>query len=216
MRRIEIYDTTLRDGAQSEDISFSVEDKLRIAEKLDELGIHFIEGGWPGANPRDSEFFKKAQKLKLKNSSLVSFGSTHHPKRKPHNDPNLKTLVHSKTPVIAIFGKSWDFHVKEALRIPLSSNLDLIHNSVSYLKKRVSKVFFDAEHFFDGYKTNPEYALKTLEAALAGGADCLVLCDTNGGVLPSELKNILKTVLKKFDAPFAIHAHNDSECATAN
>ncbi len=216
MHRIEIYDTTLRDGAQSEDISFSVEDKLRIAEKLDELGIHYIEGGWPGANPKDSEFFKKARKLRLKNSTLVAFGSTHHAKRKVNNDPNIKTLLEAGTPVVTIVGKSWDFHVKEALRISLTANIDLINNSIAYLKKRVSKVFFDAEHFFDGYKVNPEYSLKTLEAAVSGGADCLVLCDSNGGTLPQHVSNILKNIMGKFRVPIAIHAHNDSECAIAN
>ena len=216
MRRIEIYDTTLRGGAQSEDISFSVEDKLRIAEKLDELGIHYIEGGWPGANPRDSEFFKKARKLRLKNSTLVGFGSTHHAKRKVHNDPNIKTLLKAGTPVVTIFGKSWDFHVKEALRISLTANLDLINNSIVYLKKRVPKVFFDAEHFFDGYTANPEYALKTLEAAVSGGADCIVLCDSNGGTMPQNVSKIFKSVVGKYRVPIAIHAHNDSECAIAN
>jgi 2-isopropylmalate synthase len=216
MRKIAIYDTTLRDGAQSEDISFSVEDKLRIVEKLDELGVHYIEGGWPGANPRDSEFFKKAQKLRLKNSTLVAFGATHHPKLKAHNDTNIKTLLRANTSVVAIFGKSWDLHVKEALRISLSANLDLIHNSVSYLKKKKKRVFFDAEHFFDGYRANREYAVKTLEAAISGGADCLVLCDTNGGTLPQDLRTILKEVIAKYNVPISIHAHNDSECATAN
>ncbi len=216
MRKIEIYDTTLRDGAQSEDISFSVEDKLRISEKLDEIGIHYIEGGWPGASPRDAEFFNKAGKLKLKTSGLVAFGATHRASLKVHNDPNIKSLLSAGTPVVTIFGKSWDFHVKEALRISLSANLDLIHNSIAYLKKRIPKVFFDAEHFFDGYKANPEYALKTLQAAVSGGADCLVLCDSNGGTLPEELGEIVKTILEKFKLPIGIHAHNDSECAVAN
>jgi 2-isopropylmalate synthase len=216
MRKIEIYDTTLRDGAQSEDISFSVEDKVRISEKLDELGVHFIEGGWPGASPRDAEFFRKARKLKLKNARLVAFGSTHRAAHKVHNDPNIISLLRSETPVITIFGKSWDLHVKRALRIPLSANLDLIHNSVSYLKKKVSSVFFDAEHFFDGYKAHPEYALSTLEAAVKGGADCLVLCDTNGGTLPFEVEETVKTVLSRFKTPVGIHTHNDSDCAVAN
>lgn len=216
MRKIEIYDTTLRDGAQSEDISFSVEDKLRIAERLDDLGIHFIEGGWPGASPRDVEFFQKAKKLKLKNSELTAFGSTHHASKKASNDPNIKALLKAGTSTITIFGKSWDFHVTHALRISKSANLDLISNSVAYLKKRVSKVLFDAEHFFDGYKANPEYALKSLQAAVDGGADRLVLCDTNGGMLPQELGDIVKLVLDNFKVPVGIHAHNDSECAVAN
>jgi 2-isopropylmalate synthase len=216
MRKIEIYDTTLRDGSQSEDISFSVEDKLRIVEKLDDLGLHFIEGGWPGSNPRDVEFFEKAKKLKLKNAELAAFGSTHHASQKASNDPNIKALLKAGTPVITIFGKSWDFHVSHALRISRAANLDLISNSVAYLKKRVSKVLFDAEHFFDGYKANPEYALKTLQAAVDGGADRLVLCDTNGGMLPYEVGEIMKVVLENFTVPVGIHAHNDSECAVAN
>ncbi len=216
MRKIEIYDTTLRDGAQSEDISFSVEDKLRIVEKLDELGIHYIEGGWPGASPRDADFFNKARKIKLKTSKLTAFGSTHRASLKVSDDPNIKALLKAKTPVITIFGKSWDFHVKTALRISLSANLDIIHNSISYLKKRTPKVFFDAEHFFDGFKANPEYALNTLQVAVSGGADCLVLCDTNGGTLPVELEEMIKGILKRFKIPIGIHAHNDSECAVAN
>lgn len=216
MKKIEIYDTTLRDGAQTEDISFSVEDKLRILEKLDEIGVHYVEGGWPGANPKDKEFFNKAKRIKLRNSTLVAFGSTHRASRKVYNDPNIKTLLKAETPIVTIFGKSWDLHVKEALRVSLSRNLDLINSSVSYLKKRVSKVFFDAEHFFDGYKAHPEYAMSTLEAAVSGGADCLVLCDTNGGTLPVEIDDIVREVLNRFNVPLGIHAHNDSECAVAN
>jgi 2-isopropylmalate synthase len=216
MRRIEIYDTTLRDGAQSEDISFSVEDKLRITEKLDDLGVHYVEGGWPGSNPRDSEFFKKAERLKFKTSELVAFGSTHRASNKASNDPNIKALLNAKTPVITIVGKTWDFHVREALRISLPANLELIYNSIGYLKKRVSKVFFDAEHFFDGYKANPEYALKALEAAASAGADCLVLCDSNGGTLPHDIGDIVKTVIRGFKVQVGIHAHNDADCAVAN
>ncbi len=216
MRKIEIYDTTLRDGAQSEDISFSVEDKLRIVEKLDELGIHYIEGGWPGASPRDADFFNNARKIKLKTSKLVAFGSTHHASLKVNNDPSIKALLTAKTSVATIVGKTWDFHVKEALRISLQTNLDLIYNTIAYLKKRTSKVFFDAEHFFDGYKANPEYAIKALKIAVSAGADCLVLCDSNGGTLPQELGNIVKKVVAEFKTPIGIHAHNDSECAVAN
>lgn len=216
MRKIEIYDTTLRDGAQAEDISFSVEDKLRITQKLDEFGVHYIEGGFPGGNPRDTEYFKKASELKLKNSTLVAFGSTHRPKHKPAQDQVLKALVEAKTPAVTIFGKTWDFNVKEALRIPLEENIDIIHNTVKYLKKRVDKVLFDAEHFFDGYKNNAEYALKCLLAAHDAGADCIVLCDTNGGVLPNDVKEITKTVIKEIGAQVGIHAHNDSDCAVAN
>lgn len=216
MRKIEIYDTTLRDGAQSEDISFSVEDKLRITEKLDELGVHFVEGGWPGANPRDIEYFKKAKRLKLKHSMVVAFGSTHRPRHKVAEDMLMKALLDSKAKIITIFGKTWDFHVREALKVSLEENLDIIHDSVAYLKKHVAKVFFDAEHFFDGYGDNPEYALKCLIAAEQAGADCLVLCDTNGGTLPHDIRRIIREIKKDTKSSLGIHAHNDSECAVAN
>lgn len=215
-RRVEIYDTTLRDGAQTEDISFSVEDKLRIAEKLDELGVHYIEGGWPGANPRDVEFFKKVRKLTLKNAKVVAFGSTHNPKKTPAKDETLKALIESRSQIITIFGKTWDFHVKEALKISLRENLDIIHNSIVFLKKHAEKVFFDAEHFFDGYVNNPEYAFQCLTAAREAGADCLVLCDTNGGATPTVLGGIVKKVVSAFRSPVGVHVHNDSDCAVAN
>jgi 2-isopropylmalate synthase len=215
-RKIEIYDTTLRDGAQTEDIAFSVEDKLRIAEKLDELGVHYIEGGWPGANPRDIEFFKKVKRLALKNSRVVAFGSTHRPKRMPAKDETLTALIESRSPVITIFGKTWDFHVREALKVSLRENLDIIHNSVAFLKKYAEKVFFDAEHFFDGYVHNPEYAFKCLSAAQEAGADCLVLCDTNGGTITTVLGGIVKKVVNAFKTPVGVHIHNDSDCAVAN
>jgi len=191
VRQVEIYDTTLRDGSQTEDIAFSVEDKLRITEKLDELGLHYVEGGWPGSNPKDIEYFKKVLKLRLKNSRVVAFGSTHRPRHKVDEDTTLRALLDSKAEIVTIFGKTWDFHVAEALRISPEENLDIINNSVSYLKKHVNKVLFDAEHFFDGYKANPEYAMKCLSAAQNAGADCLVLCDTNGGSLPNEVKGIV-------------------------
>jgi 2-isopropylmalate synthase len=216
MRRIEIYDTTLRDGAQTEGISFSVEDKLRITEKLDELGVHYVEGGWPGANPRDLEYFKRAGKLKLKNVRIVAFGSTHRPKYKASEDVVFKSLLDSRVKIITIFGKTWDFHVKEALKIPLNENLGIIHDSVAYLKKHVETVFFDAEHFFDGYKDNPQYALKCLLAAQDAGADCIIPCDTNGGTLPGDVRRIFSEIMKDIRTRFGIHAHNDSECAVAN
>ncbi|TAL26014.1 MAG: citramalate synthase [Nitrospirae bacterium] len=219
MRKVEIYDTTLRDGSQAEDIAFSVEDKLRITEKLDELGVHYIEGGWPGSNPKDAEYFKKAKKLKLKNAVVAAFGSTHRPRHKAKDDGNLKALIEAKTPVITIFGKTWDFHVKESLKITLSENLDLIHDSVAYLKKYTGRVFFDAEHFFDGYKDDPAYAIKCLIAAQDAGADCLVLCDTNGGTLPNEIERVFKKLITRHSSlvtSLGIHAHNDSECAVAN
>ncbi|MCX5717812.1 MAG: citramalate synthase [Nitrospirae bacterium] len=216
MRKVEIYDTTLRDGSQSEDIAFSVEDKLRITEKLDELGVRYIEGGWPGSNPKDADYFKKSKKLKLKNSVVVAFGSTHRPKHKAKDDANIKALIASETSVITIFGKTWDFHIKESLKITPSENLEIIHNSVAYLKKYADKVFFDAEHFFDGYKDNQSLALKCLIAAQDAGADFLVLCDTNGGTMPDEMQKIVASVIKKTKAPIGIHTHNDSECAVAN
>jgi 2-isopropylmalate synthase len=216
MRKIEIYDTTLRDGGQSEDIAFSVEDKLRITARLDELGVHYIEGGWPGANPRDVEYFERVRKVSLSKSTVVAFGSTHRPKKKPENDAVLKALIEAGTPAITIFGKTWDFHVREALRVSLEENLEIIHNSIAYLKKYAEKVFFDAEHFFDGYRNNPEYALKCLSAAEDAGTDCLVLCDTNGGTITSAVRNIVKRVAGDFRTPVGIHVHNDGDCAVAN
>ncbi len=216
MRRIEIYDTTLRDGAQTEGISFSVEDKIRISEKLDELGIHYIEGGWPGSNPRDLEYFRKVKKLKLGTSRIVAFGSTHRPKHKVSDDAMFKSLLEADVQLITIFGKTWDFHVREALKISLQENLDIIYNSVAYLKKHVETVFFDAEHFFDGYKDNTKYALKCLMAAQNAGADCIIPCDTNGGSLPGDIQMIFDAIIKVIQTPLGIHAHNDSDCAVAN
>lgn len=216
MRQIEIYDTTLRDGSQAEDVSFSVEDKLRITEKLDEFGVHYIEGGWPGSNPKDAEYFKKARKLRLKNSIIVAFGSTQRPKIHVEEDTNIKALIDSQARVITIFGKTWDFHVKEALKIPLDANLVIIYNSINYLKKHAEMVFFDAEHFFDGYKHNPEFALRCLKSAEEAGADRIVLCDTNGGRMPDEIRAICLEVKKHIKTPLGIHCHNDSECAVAN
>ena len=216
MRRIEIYDTTLRDGAQTEGISFSVEDKIRISEKLAELGIHYIEGGWPGSNPRDLEYFRKVKKLKLGTSRIVAFGSTHRPKHKVSDDAMFKSLLEADVQLITIFGKTWDFHVREALKISLQENLDIIYNSVAYLKKHVETVFFDAEHFFDGYKDNTKYALKCLMAAQNAGADCIIPCDTNGGSLPGDIQMIFDAIIKVIQTPLGIHAHNDSDCAVAN
>ncbi len=216
MKKIVIYDTTLRDGAQAEDISFSVEDKLRITEKLDEFGIHYIEGGYPGANPRDSEFFRKASRLTLKNAVMVAFGATHHPAKKPGTDKGVKALLEAGTPAATVFGKTWDFHVKHALKVTNKRNLALIHDTVAYLRKHLDTVFFDAEHFYDGYKNNPEYAVKCLQAAEQAGADCLVLCDTNGGCLPHEVEKITREVKKHTKVSLGIHAHNDSDCAVAS
>ena len=176
-RIVKVYDVTLRDGTQGENISFSIHDKIRIAAKLDGLGVHYIEGGWPGSNERDEGFFKQAKKLKLKKAKITAFGSTRRVNKKPAEDPNLQALLKAQTPVVTIVGKSWDFHVKEALRISLKENLEIIHDSISYLKKRVDEVFFDAEHFFDGFKKNPEYTLETIKTALDADADILVLHD---------------------------------------
>jgi 2-isopropylmalate synthase len=213
---IEVYDTTLRDGAQSEDVSFSVEDKLRVTEKLDDLGVHYIEGGYPGANPRDAEYFREVSKVRLANSTIVAFGSTHRPGHKVESDRIVKSLLDSGASAATIVAKTWDFHVEKALKISLEENLDIIRNTVSYLKERMDRVFLDAEHFFDGYRRNAKYAMKCLKAAEEAGADCLVLCDTNGGTLPGDVMETTKAVVGGARAPVGIHAHNDSECAVAN
>jgi 2-isopropylmalate synthase len=216
MNKITIYDTTLRDGAQNEGISFSVEDKLRIAQRLDQLGIHYIEGGWPGANPKDIQFFKRISKSSLSFSKIAAFGSTRHRSNTADSDPNLQALLKTDISVITIFGKSWDLHVKEILGISLQENLDLIYDSLSFIRHRVDEVIYDAEHFFDGYKANPEYAIKTLKAAESAGVHCLVLCDTNGGTLPDEIEQIIVQVKNHVDTPLGIHAHNDSGVAVAS
>ena len=216
MKTIKIYDTTLRDGTQAEEISFSVEDKILVARKLDELGVHYIESGWPGSNPKDVQFFKEIKKAKFSNSKISAFGSTRRPKVKASEDPNLRALIDSGVDVACIFGKSWDLHVKEALKISLKENLDLIYDSVDFLKKELDEVLYDAEHFFDGYKANREYAIKTLKAAADAGADCLVLCDTNGGTLPHEVAEAVKMVQATIKTPLGIHCHNDSDLAVAN
>lgn len=217
MAQVKIYDTTLRDGTQAESFSLSVADKVKIALKLDDLGVHYIEGGWPGSNPRDAAFFNEIKKYKLKNAKITAFGSTHHPAVKAENDLNLKALVESGAKAITIFGKTWDVHVKEALNISLERNLELIKDSLAYLSPYADELFFDAEHFFDGYKADSKYALAVLEKAIVGGADCLVLCDTNGGSVPSDIREIVVKVKEKFpDISFGIHAHNDTELAVAN
>ncbi len=211
-----IYDTTLRDGAQTRGVSFSLEDKLRITKALDELGVHYIEGGWPGSNPKDMAYFKEVKNLKLKNSKVAAFSSTKRPKVSVYNDANIQELVKAETPVITIFGKAWDLHVRQALKVSLEENLEMIFETISYLKRYADEVFFDAEHFFDGFKDNPEYALKVLKAAQEAKADCLVLADTNGGTLWFELEQIIEKVKKEISSPFGIHAHNDSDCAVVN
>jgi len=216
VRSIEIYDTTLRDGAQAEDVWFSVEDKVRVAQKLDELGVHFIEGGWPGANPKDVDFFRMAKTIPFKHAKLVAFGSTRRASNTPHNDPTLKSLLEAGTDVVTLFGKSWTLHVTDALGISLKKNLELIEDSVAFLKNHKRHVFYDAEHFFDGYKVNPAYALSTLTRAQAAGAERLILCDTNGGTMPWEIKKIVTEVAREVNVPLGIHAHNDAEMAVAN
>jgi len=216
MRRIEIYDTTLRDGAQSEDMSFSVEDKLRICQKLDFLGVHYIEGGWPGANPKDLLFFKEAKKLSLKTAKIVAFGSTRKANHKVAEDPTLQSLLHAGTEIVTLFGKSWNLHVKDVLGVPLKKNLELISDSVAYLHAKGKRVFFDAEHFFDGYLADPAYAILVLHSAEKAGAERLILCDTNGGTMPWQIKEIVKAVKKEVKTPLGIHTHNDAELAVAN
>jgi 2-isopropylmalate synthase len=214
--RISTFDTTLRDGTQGETVSFSVDDKLLIAEKLDELGIDYIEGGWPGSNPKDREFFERAKHLHLKHSRLTAFGATRFSKYAVEEDPNLAALLAAETPAVSIFGKSWDFHVFRALRITEEENLDLIAGSVEHLKQHGREVIYDAEHFFDGFRANRSFALRTLEAAKRAGADVLCLCDTNGGTLPGQLAEIVRNVRERFDGPIGIHCHNDSDVAVAN
>jgi len=212
-----LYDTTLRDGSQSEGISFSAEDKIKIAQRLDDFGMDYIEGGWPGSNPKDMEFFERAEKIEWKHSKIAAFGSTRRVKAKVSEDENIKLLLAANTPVITIFGKTWDLHVTEGLRTTLEINLELIKDSIAYLKDNSKEVIYDAEHFFDGYEDNPEYALQTLDIAKAAGADCLVLCDTNGGTISSRIGEIIE-IVKKMDLgiPLGIHAHNDSDLAVAN
>ena len=213
---VTLYDTTLRDGAQTEGVSFSVADKIRIAQKLDELGIHYIEGGWPGANPKDMDFFRQIKKLKLKNSEIVAFGSTRRAKSKASYDPVLRALLAANTKTITIFGKSWDMHVKDVFRIPLDENLKMISDSVKYLKSKGKTVFYDAEHFFDGYLHNPDYAKQTILAAEEAGASVIVLCDTNGGTVTSEIFKIVEEVREIVSIPLGIHTHNDGDMAVAN
>ncbi len=214
MSRIELYDTTLRDGAQSEGISYSVEDKLRITEKLDALGIPYIEGGWPGSNPKDAEFFRRARRLHLR-AKLTAFGSTRRADSAA-TDSNLHALLEAETETLTIFGKSWDLHVRDVLKLSLDENLRVIEESVRFLKQHNRNVIYDAEHFFDGYKDNRAYAVKTLEAALSGGADAIVFCDTNGGSLPSEITEIIRASSAGLRVPLGIHSHNDSDLAVAN
>jgi len=214
--KIFTFDETLRDGTQGEGVSFSVDDKLIITQKLDELGIDYIEGGWPGSNRKDKEFFIRARELRLKHTRLTAFGSTRLARNPVDEDRNVLALVEAGTPVVTIFGKTWDLHVLRALGISLDENLKLISETVRYLKNHKKEVVYDAEHFFDGYTANPEYALHTLEAAKQSGADVLCLCDTNGGTLTSRLGDIVVEVRRHFDGVIGIHTHNDSDVAVAD
>ncbi len=214
--QILLYDTTLRDGTQGEYITLSAEDKLRIAHKLDDLGIHYIEGGWPGASPRDARFFEMAQKANFHSACLTAFGSTRRAQTAADKDPNIKALIKAETNSITIFGKTWDLHATEILGVTLDENLKMIEETIVYLKKQDKQVLYDAEHFFDGFKHNPDYALKTILAAIEGGADIIVLCDTNGGSLPQEIHTATVKIASMTEKIIGIHAHNDCDLALAN
>ena len=216
MKQIKLFDTTLRDGSQGEKVSFSVDDKLNIAHKLDHAGIHYIEAGWPGSNPKDALFFEQARKESWVNARLVAFGSTRRANVTPDQDNNLNMLLKAETPAISLFGKTWALHATVALGVSCEENCEMIYDSIVYLKKNDREVIYDAEHFFDGYKDDPEYALTTLKKARDGGADVLVLCDTNGGSLPHEVGEMAADVISKLDCTIGIHTHNDSELAVAN
>ncbi len=214
---VDLYDTTLRDGTQAEGIAISADDKIRIARKLDEMGITYLEGGWPGSNPNSVEFFNRIRAVRLSTIRVAAFGSTRHARNTCAKDPNVQALLDVKTPVVTIFGKSWDLHVREALRVPLEANLEMIADTVAYLKSKGREVVYDAEHFFDAFKRNREYALATATAAHNAGADCLCLCETNGGAIPSEVAGIVREVRSLLaGARLGIHTHNDSGCGVAN
>jgi 2-isopropylmalate synthase len=215
-RLIRIYDTTLRDGTQGEGVSFSMEDKVRLASRLDAFGIQYIEGGWPGSNPKDLRFFRRMQDVTLKQAKLAAFSMTRRAGGATETDPNMQAIIESGAPVATIVGKSWDFHVTGALETTLAENLGMIRDSIAWLRPKLEEVLFDAEHFFDGFRANPEYALATLKAAGEAGARWLVLCDTNGGTLPADLVAILREVKRHVRTPLGIHVHNDADCAVAN
>lgn len=216
MSEVKLYDTTLRDGAQGEGISYSVLDKIRIAEELDKLGIHYIEGGWPGSNPKDMEFYLKMARKRMKNSQLVAFGSTRRPHSLANKDNNLKALVNSQAKVVTIFGKTWDLHIRDVLKTTLDENLKMIKDTITFLVSRGLMVFYDAEHFFDAYKANKEYSLKCLSCAQDAGAKAIVLCDTNGGTLTSEISRVIREIRPQIKVALGIHCHNDTDLAVAN
>lgn len=217
MTRIYLYDTTLRDGTQREGISLSLDDKLKIAARLDAFGMDYIEGGWPGSNPKDVEFFRRAPSLGLSHAKLAAFGSTRRKNTQPADDANIQALMGADTPVVTIVGKSWELHVVNVLETTADENLAMIEESVAYCKAQGKEAIYDAEHFFDGYKANADYALATLEAAARGGADCIVLCDTNGGTLPWEVEEATSRVIRQLaGVPIGIHTHDDGGCGVAN
>ncbi|MCE5315038.1 MAG: citramalate synthase [Armatimonadota bacterium] len=216
MNRIAIYDTTLRDGMQSERVNFSVEDKLKIARRLDEFGVAYIEAGWPGSNPTDTEFFHRVRDIEFKRSKLAAFGSTRRAKLAACDDPLLIKLIEARTPVVTIFGKAWGLHVRDVFRITCEQNLEMIYDSVKFLVDQGKEVIFDAEHFFDGYKSDPIYALETLKRAEAAGASCVSLCETNGGALPSDVFDATAAARRHVGICVGIHAHNDSGLAAAD
>ncbi len=217
MTHIDLYDTTLRDGTQREGISLSLDDKLKIAARLDAFGMDYIEGGWPGSNPKDVEFFHRAPALGLSHARLTAFGSTRRKNARPADDSNIKALIGAKTPVVTLVGKSWEMHVTEILETTVAENLAMIEESVAYCRAQGKEVIYDAEHFFDGYRANPAHAVATLEAAARGGADCIVLCDTNGGSLPWEIADAVAAVKVQLDGVvLGIHTHDDGGCGVAN
>jgi 2-isopropylmalate synthase len=215
-KKIAVYDTTLRDGCQSEDVSLTTEDKVEIARRLDDLGIDYVEGGWPGSNDRDAAFFIEVKKARLKHSKIAAFGSTRRAGVRAAQDRNLQLLLKADTPVATVVGKTWDLHVREALRIPLEENFEILSDTISFLKKHVDEVIFDAEHFFDGFHNNREYAMNCIRTVSEAGADTICLCDTNGGRLPGEIEEAVRAALGAVKCPIAIHCHNDSEVAVAN
>lgn len=215
--KVYIFDTVLRDGEQGENVSFALTDKIAIAQKFDEFGIDYIEGGWPGSNPKAVAFFREMKKVKLNHARLVAFGSTRRRNTTAASDNNIRALIEAETPAVAIFGKAWDLHVKEALKVSLDENLEMVRDSVAFLKENGKEVIFDAEHFFDGYKDNADYAMQVLDKAVQAGADVLSLCDTNGGSLPHEIEEMVKKVCNTFPGVIVgIHAHNDSGLGVAN